>query len=180
MMRKDDMKSVSKGSGRARGLRNKPMNGGGGGVRRGGGGSHNNYFDSNGPGSVRIRGSATQIYDRYMGLARDSSQGGDRAYSENLYQHAEHYLRVQGGKVSTGGGRPPRRDQQVSSPRGGKGRSLPKTRFEQDDYPSRDERESEDRARVSSSRERSYTSEESEEDEDKQGLLDFLGGFDSK
>jgi len=50
-------------------------------------------LDSNGP-SVRIRGHALQIYEKYQQLARDATSSGDRIGSENLSQHAEHYYRV--------------------------------------------------------------------------------------
>jgi len=50
-------------------------------------------FDSNGP-NIRIRGSATQIFDRYIALAREATIGDDRVAAENYYQHAEHYLRI--------------------------------------------------------------------------------------
>ena len=50
-------------------------------------------FDSNGPG-VRIRGSAAQVYDKYVALARDASTSGDRVLAENMLQHAEHYHRI--------------------------------------------------------------------------------------
>src|SRR5215218_4536100 len=53
----------------------------------------NNTFDSNGP-NVRIRGSAHQIFERYVALAREAAIGDDRVIVENFYQHAEHYLRV--------------------------------------------------------------------------------------
>lgn len=53
----------------------------------------NNTFDSNGP-NVRIRGSAHQIFERYVALAREAAIGDDRVAAENLYQHAEHYLRL--------------------------------------------------------------------------------------
>jgi hypothetical protein len=53
----------------------------------------NNNFDSNGP-SVRIRGSATQVYEKYLQLARDAMAASDRVMAENLFQHAEHYLRI--------------------------------------------------------------------------------------
>ena len=49
-------------------------------------------YDSNGP-SVRIRGSALQIFEKYSQLARDS-QRTDRIAAENLAQHAEHYFRI--------------------------------------------------------------------------------------
>jgi hypothetical protein len=70
------------GSKRARG-----RNGG----RRGGNRQH--LFDSNGP-SVRIRGNAVQVHEKYLGLARDAASSGDRVAAENYYQHAEHYFRI--------------------------------------------------------------------------------------
>lgn len=53
----------------------------------------NRSYESNGP-EVKIRGNATQIYDKYLQLARDASSSGDRVRAENLYQHAEHYYRI--------------------------------------------------------------------------------------
>ena len=50
-------------------------------------------FDSNGPG-IKIRGTTRQIYERYVALAREAGIAGDRVAAENLYQHAEHYLRI--------------------------------------------------------------------------------------
>ena len=50
-------------------------------------------FDSNGPG-VRIRGTADQVYEKYVSLARDANSGGDYILAENLLQHAEHYQRM--------------------------------------------------------------------------------------
>jgi hypothetical protein len=50
-------------------------------------------LDSNGP-NVKIRGSAHQIFERYVALAQEASTSGDRVAAENLYQHAEHYFRV--------------------------------------------------------------------------------------
>lgn len=50
-------------------------------------------FDSNGP-SVKIRGNAYQVFERYIALAREASSSGDRIAAENLYQHAEHYFRI--------------------------------------------------------------------------------------
>jgi hypothetical protein len=50
-------------------------------------------FDSNGP-NVKIRGSAYQIFERYLALAREATAGGDRIAAENFYQHAEHYFRI--------------------------------------------------------------------------------------
>ena len=53
----------------------------------------NRALDSNGP-DVRIRGTAQQIYDKYLALARDATSSGDRVKAENYFQHAEHYFRV--------------------------------------------------------------------------------------
>src|SRR5438477_6989523 len=50
-------------------------------------------FDSNGP-SVKIRGNAYQVFERYVALAREAASAGDRIAAENLYQHAEHYFRI--------------------------------------------------------------------------------------
>lgn len=50
-------------------------------------------FDSNGP-SVRIRGSAFQVHEKYLAMARDASTSGDRVSAENFLQHAEHYFRI--------------------------------------------------------------------------------------
>lgn len=53
----------------------------------------NQTFDNNGP-SVKIRGNAGQIVERYIALAREAAVGGDPVAAENFYQHAEHYLRI--------------------------------------------------------------------------------------
>jgi hypothetical protein len=55
--------------------------------------NRNQTFDSNGP-EERIRGSAYQVYEKYLALARDASVSGDRVKSENYFQHAEHYFRI--------------------------------------------------------------------------------------
>jgi hypothetical protein len=59
----------------------------------GGGGGMNRSFDSNGP-DVKLRGTAAQIYEKYLTLARDANVAGDRVSAENYLQHAEHYYRV--------------------------------------------------------------------------------------
>ncbi len=56
----------------------------------------NRTFDSNGP-DVKVRGSASQICDKYLALARDASSSGDRVRAESLLQHAEHYFRLING-----------------------------------------------------------------------------------
>ncbi len=79
----------------------RPQHAGGGGGNHnnngggGGGNAHNpnRTFDSNGP-EVKIRGSATNIYEKYLQLARDANSSGDRVMAENYLQHAEHYFRI--------------------------------------------------------------------------------------
>lgn len=63
--------------------------------RKSNGGQHNQHrnFESNGP-DIKIRGSASHVYDKYQQLARDASSAGDRIAAENYLQHAEHYFRV--------------------------------------------------------------------------------------
>ena len=68
-------------------------NGGGGGNNGGGGFNPNRTFDSSGP-EIKIRGSASHVYEKYLQLARDANSGGDRVMAENYLQHAEHYYRI--------------------------------------------------------------------------------------
>ena len=53
----------------------------------------NRSFESNGP-SAKLRGTAAQVLDKYLALARDASSSGDRIAAENFFQHAEHYYRI--------------------------------------------------------------------------------------
>jgi len=53
----------------------------------------NRTFDSAGP-EIKIRGSASQVYEKYLQLARDANSAGDRVAAENFLQHAEHYWRI--------------------------------------------------------------------------------------
>jgi hypothetical protein len=55
--------------------------------------SQHQTFDSNGP-SVKIRGNAHQVFERYILLARETAIAGDPVAAENFYQHAEHYFRL--------------------------------------------------------------------------------------
>ena len=55
--------------------------------------SRNQTMDSNGP-DVRIRGTANQIHEKYLALAKDAAASGDRVMAESYMQHAEHYQRV--------------------------------------------------------------------------------------
>ncbi len=56
-------------------------------------GGPNRSLESNGP-NVKLRGTAVQVYDKYLTLARDATSSGDRVAAENYFQHAEHYFRV--------------------------------------------------------------------------------------
>lgn len=53
----------------------------------------NHVFESNGP-DGRVRGTAQQLVEKYVGLARDAHAAGDPVLMLNYYQHAEHYQRV--------------------------------------------------------------------------------------
>ncbi|MGI9439359.1 MAG: DUF4167 domain-containing protein [Parvibaculales bacterium] len=66
---------------RSRGRGRRPQNAG------------NRSYDSNGP-DVRVRGTAFQLHEKYMTLARDAMSSGDRVVAENYQQHAEHYFRI--------------------------------------------------------------------------------------
>lgn len=80
--------------GRNGGGRNIRHHGGGGGG--GGGGTPMNrshVFDSSGP-DVRVRGTAQQLFEKYLQLGRDASSASDRVNAESYFQHAEHYFRI--------------------------------------------------------------------------------------
>lgn len=64
-----------------------------GGNRRGGNNNRMQVFDSNGP-DVRIRGTAHQICEKYITLAKDARASGDYVTAESYLQHAEHYQRI--------------------------------------------------------------------------------------
>ena len=78
--------------------------GGGGQFRHAGGGgsgngnqplNRNHVFDSSGP-DVRLRGTAQQLFEKYLQLGRDATSAGDRVAAEGYFQHAEHYFRILG------------------------------------------------------------------------------------
>ncbi len=50
-------------------------------------------------GDSKIKGSASQVAERYQTLARDALAAGDRIAAENYLQHAEHYNRLLHGGV---------------------------------------------------------------------------------
>lgn len=82
-----------------RGYRHGGGGGGGGAFRHSGGGqqplNRNHVFDSNGP-DVRLRGTAQQLFEKYLQLGRDATSAGDRVAAEGYFQHAEHYFRILG------------------------------------------------------------------------------------
>jgi hypothetical protein len=90
---------------RMRGRNHRPGGGsGGGGSGGGGGGGSRNYngnvplnrnhvFDSSGP-DLRIRGTAQQLFEKYLQLGRDATGSGDRVLAESYFQYAEHYFRI--------------------------------------------------------------------------------------
>ncbi len=96
--------------------------GNGGPIRHHGGGiplNRNHVFDSNGP-DLRIRGTAQQLFEKYLQLGRDATSSGDRVMAESYFQHAEHYFRIlnmitqaqqqnQGANPQNGGQPPHRR-----------------------------------------------------------------------
>ena len=43
---------------------------------------------------MKIRGTASHVYEKYLQLARDAGSAGDRVMAENYLQHAEHYFRI--------------------------------------------------------------------------------------
>lgn len=84
---------------RMRGRNNRGGQGGGGGggpVRQQSGNTpmnRNHVFDSSGP-DLRIRGTAQQLFEKYLQLGRDATSSGDRVMAESYFQHAEHYFRI--------------------------------------------------------------------------------------
>ena len=71
--------------------------GGGGGPRPQSSGNQpmnrNHVFDSIGP-DMRMRGTAQQLFEKYLQLGRDATGSGDRVMAEGYFQHAEHYFRI--------------------------------------------------------------------------------------
>ncbi|MCQ8277852.1 DUF4167 domain-containing protein [Acetobacteraceae bacterium KSS8] len=83
---------------RMRGRNHRQGGGGGGGspIRHNNGQiplNRNHVFDSNGP-DLRIRGTAQQLFEKYLQLGRDATSSGDRVMAEGYFQHAEHYFRI--------------------------------------------------------------------------------------
>ena len=86
---------------RGRGGHRQGGGGGGGQFRQTGGGggggnqpmNRNHVFDSSGP-DMRLRGTAQQLFEKYLQLGRDATGSGDRVMAESYFQHAEHYFRI--------------------------------------------------------------------------------------
>ncbi len=86
-------------------MRGRSHRSGGGGNGGGGGGgaprqysgniplNRNHVFDSSGP-DLRIRGTAQQLFEKYLQLGRDATGSGDRVMAESYFQYAEHYFRI--------------------------------------------------------------------------------------
>lgn len=55
--------------------------------------NRNHVFDSHGP-DVRVRGTAQQLFEKYLQHGRDATSAGDRVAAEAYFQHAEHYFRI--------------------------------------------------------------------------------------
>ncbi|QDH14593.1 DUF4167 domain-containing protein [Oecophyllibacter saccharovorans] len=55
--------------------------------------NRNHVFESNGP-DLRVRGTAQQLFEKYLQLGRDATGTGDRIQAEAYFQHAEHYFRI--------------------------------------------------------------------------------------
>ena len=106
-------------------------NGGGGGGNGGSSGgpprhqggniplNRNHVFDSSGP-DLRVRGTAQQLFEKYIQLGRDATGVGDRVMAESYFQYGEHYFRIlnamnlaaQQGTQQTGNSNQQRRYQQ--------------------------------------------------------------------
>ncbi len=95
----------------------------------------NQALESNGP-EGRVRGTAQQILDRYLAMARDAQSGGDSVLAENLFQHAEHYQRLVAQFAP-----PPAQPQPASAEPARNGEAAPETEAEA--RPDRDDRPAE-------------------------------------
>jgi Domain of unknown function (DUF4167) len=65
--------------------------------------NRNHVFDSNGP-DMRLRGTAQQLFEKYLQLGRDATGAGDRVTAEGYFQHAEHYFRILNAMSQAQGG----------------------------------------------------------------------------
>jgi len=79
------------------------------------GGGKNQTFESSGP-DVKIRGSAQQVYEKYLSLARDALSAGDRVGAEGFFQFADHYFRIVNANNGNGQMRPDQRPNRIPPP----------------------------------------------------------------
>jgi hypothetical protein len=77
--------------------------------------ARNSALESNGP-EVKVRGTAQQVLEKYLALARDASSTGDRVAAENYFQHAEHYYRVINAEQNIGQPSAPARGTPADAP----------------------------------------------------------------
>jgi Domain of unknown function (DUF4167) len=54
---------------------------------------HGKFYESNGP-DVKVRGTASNIAEKYQQLSRDAHTSGDLVAAEAYQQYAEHYYRL--------------------------------------------------------------------------------------
>jgi hypothetical protein len=97
--------------------------GGGGGVRHQSGSvplNRNHVFDSQGP-DLRLRGTAQQLFERYLQLGRDATSSGDRVMAESYFQYAEHYFRIIGAMQAAQQNNQPSGHQSYPQPNGHNG-----------------------------------------------------------
>src|SRR5690349_24268949 len=60
-------------------------------------------YESNGP-NGKLRGTAAQIAEKYLSLAREALASGDMVTAESYFQHAEHYNRIiMATRIQSGG-----------------------------------------------------------------------------
>ena len=86
-------------------------------------------FDGGGN-DAKIRGSAQQVLDKYLTLAREASLAGDRIAAEGFFQHAEHYHRV----LNSEGGNPSnQQDHNRNNNVSNKGQAQPQSQPQSDD-----------------------------------------------
>ena len=72
-------------------------------------------LESNGP-DIKIKGSASQIVDKYLALSRESQSSGDPIAAESYLQYAEHYQRiVEANEVKIQRSQNHNTDEQISS-----------------------------------------------------------------
>ncbi|MCT6856218.1 MAG: DUF4167 domain-containing protein, partial [Bombella apis] len=126
--------------------------GGGGGTSRGNNGqiplNRNHVFESHGP-DLRIRGTAQQLFEKYLQLGRDATGTGDRVQAEAYFQHAEHYFRVLNAMNQAA--------QAAQQERAERQRNYEQARQERRDARERREQDEDDSAPVASSSERRPT-----------------------